>query len=84
MATHSIISLHRVTKRAPVIPYKEPSAEKPDDIANTMATTLPMVAVSIAYPPSLFWLTREDVHKKQVRNSTRRRLASELLTNNFR
>ena len=31
-----------------VIPYREPSAEKPDDIANTMATTLPMVAVSLA------------------------------------
>ncbi|KAF6222922.1 hypothetical protein HO133_000973 [Letharia lupina] len=28
-----------------IIPYKEPSAEKPDDIANTMATTLPMVAM---------------------------------------
>lgn len=28
-----------------IIPYKEPSADKPDDIANTMATTLPMVAM---------------------------------------
>lgn len=36
-----------MTNAAPVIPYKEPSAEKPDDIANTMATTLPMVAVSL-------------------------------------
>lgn len=36
-----------VTKSVSVIPYKEPLAEKPDDIANTMATTLPMVAVSL-------------------------------------
>lgn len=40
-----------------VIPYKEPAAEKPDDIANTMATTLPMVAVSRTEPSSLRWLT---------------------------
>lgn len=41
------IFFRRLTDSAPVIPYKEPSAEKPDDIANTVATTLPMVAVSL-------------------------------------
>lgn len=44
----SLFFFPRVTDYASVIPYKEPSAEKPDDIANTMATTLPMVAVSLA------------------------------------
>lgn len=37
-----------MTNSTAVIPYKEPSAEKPDEIASTMATTLPMVAVSLA------------------------------------
>ncbi len=41
-------SSHSVVNSTIVIPYKEPPAEKPDDIANTMATTLPMVAVSLA------------------------------------
>ena len=54
----------------PVIPYKEPSAEKPDDIANTMATTLPMVAVRFVQPNPPIRLTREDVYEKQVRNLT--------------
>ena len=36
-----------MTDLVPVIPYKEPSAEKSDEIASTMATTLPMVAVSL-------------------------------------
>ena len=37
-----------ITKCVSVIPYKEPSVEKSDEIANTMATTLPMVAVSLS------------------------------------
>lgn len=63
----------QVANSALVIPYKEPSAEKPDDIANTMATTLPMVAVSLAQPCSLIRLTREDVYKEQVRYLTPRK-----------
>ena len=43
-----VFSFPLVTKFAAVIPYKEPPAEKSDDVANTMATTLPMVAVSLA------------------------------------
>jgi hypothetical protein len=35
------------SKDPPVIPYKDPSTKKEDnDIASTMATTLPMIAVS--------------------------------------
>ena len=37
-----------MTDLVSVIPYKEPSVEKSDEIASTMATTLPMVAVSLA------------------------------------
>ena len=37
-----------MTDMVSVIPYKEPSAEKSDEIASTMATTLPMVAVRLA------------------------------------
>lgn len=55
---HLILSVFkRLTISTLVIPYKEPSAEKPDDIANTLATTLPMVAVSLAQLVVLLWLT---------------------------
>ncbi|KAM0804974.1 hypothetical protein BDR22DRAFT_833001 [Usnea florida] len=57
-----------------IIPYKEPPAEKADDIANTMATTLPMVAMftrnkMIGWASFVFavqtWLaqTPEQAHK---------------------
>ena len=63
-AIHLKLFLAPMTDLVSVIPYKEPLAEKSDEIASTMATTLPMVAVRLAWPLSLTWLTREDVHKK--------------------
>ena len=79
----SVSSYPIVNNSASVIPYKEPSAEKSDDVANTMATTLPMVAVSLPYLAFPLYLA----DKRRCLRGTSKKFAawqgSELLTKAF-